>query len=109
MGADVTVTDTKTGVRLLSPDPYTVFKINPIIPLETQRLRFSVAVPQGTVRVTYTLNGAEIGRSDAAAWDVWWTLATGDYELVALAQLADGSEQVSAPVQFRVVNASTAP
>lgn len=106
-GAEFRPTDSKTGVRLLAPDPYTIFQINPVIPLETQRLRFYAAVPEGTVAVTYTLNGVEIGSSTAAAWEVWWTLALGDYELVAVARLEDGSEQVSAPVPFRVVNAGT--
>ena len=92
-----------SDVRLLSPDPYTIFQISPTAPLETQRIRFSAGVPSETESVTYLLNNQPVAHVDAHPWSVWWTLALGDYELTAVAQLHDGSEQHSGPLPFRVV------
>ena len=61
LGAVIEAPDAGAGVRLLEPDPYTVFELSPVIPRESQRLRLTVGTPQDTVRVTYTLDGAAIG------------------------------------------------
>jgi hypothetical protein len=34
---------------------------------------------------------------------VWWPLALGSHELVAQAQMADGTTQTSTPISFSVV------
>lgn len=93
----------QNGVRLLEPDPYTAFQIAPTIPLEAQRLKLTVAVDAGTQSVTYKMDGVPIGTVTASPWVVWWTLALGDHQLVAEAQMADGTTQTSAPIPFSVV------
>lgn len=98
----ITMPDTQAGLRLLSPDPYTNFQISPLTPLETQRLRFSVGVPPETIRVTYRLNGDVIGTVEQAPWSLWWTLALGEHQLTAEAELRDGSRQTTAPIFFTV-------
>lgn len=100
--AAVRLPDEEAGLRLLEPDPYTVFQISPITPVETQRLRLTVGAPPGTLAVTYTLDGLELGTVEAAPWALWWALELGDHELVATATLADGTQQVSEPIPFRV-------
>jgi penicillin-binding protein 1C len=102
-GATVAVPDATESLRLLEPDPYTVFQVSPQLPIESQRLRLTVGVAPGTQAVQYFLNGELIGATDQAPWAVWWTLAVGDYELVAHARMDDGSEQVSGVIPFRVV------
>ncbi len=104
LGAIVGEPDSADGLRLLEPDPYTVFQISPITPPETQRLRLTVGAPPGTESVTYSMNGEVLGTVDAAPWALWWTLELGEHELVASAQLTDGSEQLSTPISFTVVN-----
>ena len=47
-GAAVRVTDKTDALRLLAPDPYTIFQISPILPAATQRLRLTVGAPAGT-------------------------------------------------------------
>ena len=101
-GAAVQVTDKESGLRLLAPDPYTIFQISPLMPVESQRLRFTVGAAPGTESVTYTLDGAMLGVVDESPWEVWWTLAQGDHELVATAVMADGSTATSAAVPFTV-------
>lgn len=101
--APVTLPDADEGLRLLSPDPYTIFEISPVVPIETQRIRLNVGVPPETVSVTYLLNDEPLGTVTEAPWALWWTLAVGDYELVAEAARADGTTQRSDPVIFHVV------
>jgi len=102
-GASARAPDSGRGLRLLAPDPYTVFELSPVLPAEAQRIRLTVGAPPGTQAVTYTLNGADIGTVDSAPWALWWTLRAGSYELSARATLADGTAQDAAPVRFSVV------
>jgi membrane carboxypeptidase/penicillin-binding protein PbpC len=101
-GAVVRVTDADERVRLLNPDPYSIFQISPVVPVDTQRIRFRTGVPEGTQSVTYTLNDAALGTVEAAPYAFWWTLELGDYALTATATLEDGSTEVSDVVYFRV-------
>ncbi len=94
--------DANVGLRLLEPDPYTVFQLSPVTPLETQRLRLTVGAPPGTLAVTYLMDGEELGTVPAAPWVLWWPLELGEHELVARAQMADGTTQTSAAIPFRV-------
>ena len=101
-GAQVILTDQVMGVRLLEPDPYTVYELSPVLPASAQRLRLTVGAPPETIAVTYLLNGESIGTVGDSPWTLWWTLASGAHELIARATLADGSTQESAPVPFNV-------
>lgn len=94
--------DLSAGLRLLEPDPYTVFQVSPVVPAENQRLRLTVGAPPGTRAVTYRLNGETLGTVTESPWALWWTLAPGQYELVAEAVLADGTRQTSDTIPFRV-------
>lgn len=102
--APVQITDNKTGLRLLAPDPYTIFQLSPLTPAETQRLRLTVAAPSGTRSVVYRLDDQVIGQVDASPWVLWWPLALGEHELVATATMSDGTQQTSSPVKFSVTN-----
>jgi penicillin-binding protein 1C len=104
LGAVVQPAHQDTGLRLLEPDPYTIFQISPITPLETQRLRLTVGTSPDTQSVTYMMNGKILGTVEEAPWVLWWALELGDHELIATARLADGTEEVSAPIPFSVVN-----
>jgi len=101
--APIVAPDANEGIRLLSPDPYTIFEISDITPIDTQRLRFTVGTPPDTNEVLFVLNGNPIGKSYESPWDIWWTLELGEHELVAVATLEDGTIQESAPVPFSVV------
>lgn len=103
LGAAVRAPDSGRSLRLLAPDPYTVFELSPVLPAGAQRIRLTVGAPPGTQAVTYTLNGADIGTVDSAPWALWWTLRAGSYELSARAALADGTAQDAGPVRFSVV------
>ncbi len=91
-----------TTVRLLSPDPYTVFQLTSVLPTNAQQIRFSAAVPNNTTKITYQVDGQPVSSTDQPPWDAWWTLTPGAHQLVAVATLTDGSTQVSLPIPFHV-------
>jgi hypothetical protein len=103
-GAAVLLPDSGENVRLLNPDPYTIFQISPVTPPQNQRIRLTVGTPPGTESVTYLLNGEPLGTVNNAPWDLWWNLELGDYELTAQAVMNDGTEQISAVIPFSVTN-----
>jgi penicillin-binding protein 1C len=89
-------------VRILTPDPYTVFQLSPILPFDAQQVRFSVAVPPGTTRVEYWLNDKPFEGVEAEPWWAWWALVPGEYSLRARATLADGTTRDGEAISFRV-------
>lgn len=102
--APVQITDRNQGLRLLAPDPYTIFQFSPLTPPETQRLRLTVAAPAGTQTVTYQMDGEVIGQVNSAPWVLWWQLQLGEHELIATATLSDGTQQSSTPIPFEVTD-----
>ncbi|GAB5493842.1 MAG: PBP1A family penicillin-binding protein [Phototrophicaceae bacterium] len=103
-GAILNNIDDDQAIRLLSPDPYTSFEISPITPIETQRLRFNVATPSDTVSVDYYLNDNLHDTSTDTPFDVWWQLEIGEWNLVAVARLEDGTTVSSESLYFNVVD-----
>lgn len=101
--APVLAPDANKGIRLLSPDPYTIYEISDVTPIDTQRLRFTVGTPPETSEVLFMLNGNPVGKAYESPWEMWWTLELGEHELVAVATLADGTSQESVAVPFSVV------
>jgi membrane carboxypeptidase/penicillin-binding protein PbpC len=89
-------------LRLLAPDPYTIFQITSVLPADAQQIRLSVTVPEGTTKITYQIDDQVVGSVDHAPWDVWWTLTPGAHQVIAVATLTDGSTQNSAPIPFHV-------
>lgn len=98
--------DPQDALRLLEPDPYTIFEISALTPLETQRLRFRAAVPPDTKMIRYLLNGEVVATVDQAPWSWWWTLAIGEWEVSVQAELQDGSTLTSDAVVFAVEDAA---
>lgn len=84
---------TNEPLRVLSPDPFTTYEISPVTPIETQKLRFSVATPSDTQYVTYYLNGERIAIANESPFSAWWQLAVGEYEMVA--EITHQSDSVS--------------
>lgn len=91
-------------LRLLSPDPYTSFEISPVVPLETQRLRFTVSAPLDTTSVSYYLNDELVATVTEAPFDLWWQLDVGAYELTAEATRADGTIVIAEGIFYDVVD-----
>lgn len=103
-GAIVQASDSQDAVRLLEPDPYTIFEVSPVTPISTQRVRLTAGVPPNTESVTYQLDGEDIGTVTDAPWVLWWQLDIGAHELVAIANFADGTQDSSESLYFSVVD-----
>jgi len=88
--------------RLLSPDPYTVFRLTPLLPPDQQRIRLTIAVPTHTRAVTYWLDDAELATTSQSPFDHWWTLQPGEHDLYAVVTLNDGSTLTTERIHFRV-------
>ena len=107
--ASVSVAQNDTpSARILYPDPYTVFRLSPIVPPETQQIRLRLVTPADTVRVTYWLDGAPLATVTAAPFEHWWTLEVGAHTLYAEVTLRSGDVLTTEAVPFRV-NAWDAP
>lgn len=89
-------------LRLLTPDPYTLFQMSPMTPQDTQRIRLSVVAPPDTVSVSYWLNEEPVASVEDDPFDYWWALAPGQYELYATAVLQDGQTLQTSSIFFRV-------
>ena len=89
-------------VRLLSPDPYTVFRLTPQLPADLQRIRLAVSAPDDTAQVSYWLDDALLGTASAAPYDYWWALQPGEHTVQAVVTLADGTAITTDTQPFRV-------
>src|SRR5262249_48115357 len=92
------------GIRLLTPDPYTIYQLTPVTPFDTQTIRFSVAVSSSTTEVTYYLDDQPIDTSRGEPWWTWWALVPGKHTLRATATLSDGRTETSETVVFTVIS-----
>lgn len=96
--------DAAHTLRLLMPDPFTVYQLNPQIPFDLQQIRFAAAVPRNTELITFWLDGEELGSVYSEPWWLWWPLTPGSHALTVTARLLDGATASSAPIQFSVVS-----
>ena len=103
---DGLVKSNSAALRFLSPDPYSVFQLNERIPAASQRLRFAVTAPATTRTVEFRLNDELIGSVERGPWELWWTLAPGEYQLAAATKLADGAIGESRSLTFSVLEES---
>lgn len=88
--------------RLLSPDPYTIFRLTPLLPDDQQRIHLTLTTPTHTQRVEYYLDGAPLATTDTAPFDHWWTLQPGEHEVYAVVHLDDGNILTTNSIPFRV-------
>ena len=99
VGAEVVGEETYP-VRMLSPDPYTVFRLTPLVPDDEQRIRLTVSVPSQAHAVTYWMDGVPLDTIDVAPYEYWWPLRPGAHEVYAVASFSDGSTITSEVVPF---------
>jgi membrane carboxypeptidase/penicillin-binding protein PbpC len=92
------------GLRLLTPDPYTIYQLTPVTPFESQKIRLSVAVSPQTTEVTYYIDDKPVETVRGEPWWTWWALLPGKHILVAKATLADGRTETSESLVFTVLS-----
>jgi penicillin-binding protein 1C len=92
------------SLRLLLPDPYTVYQLTPQLPFEVQRIRLATTVPPETETITFWMDGVPLETISSDDYWVWWTLVPGQHTLHVTAQMLDGSTQTSDSLRFSVVS-----
>jgi len=90
-------------LRILFPRSGDVFKIDPVLRKEHQRIRLKVNVPpiQGIKKVEWWINGDRAGES-GSPFIYFWNLRPGSYTIKAVA-VGDGSRLESQPVKITVL------
>jgi len=81
-----------------------IFKLDPILRKEHQRIRLRAAVP-GTGRVAkvvWWVNGRKLGETGSPTFSLFWNLRPGSYTIKATA-VGDGSPQESPPVKVTIL------
>ncbi len=96
--------ESQRPLRLLTPDPYTVYQLTPQIPLDSQQIRFTAAVPPDTLSIAFWLDDHPIGTISGDPWWIVWSLVPGHHSLKVTAQLRDGRVLTSDPTVFTVVS-----
>ena len=79
------------------------------MPRVNQRLRLEAAAPPDVALVRLLLTGEIVSEFDHGPFAVFWALEPGSYEIVAQAVGADGTINVSDPINFRVLDVGERP
>jgi membrane carboxypeptidase/penicillin-binding protein PbpC len=96
--------DSQSTLRILMPDPYTVYQLTPNAPFDTQRIRLAAAVPVGAQSITYWIDDQEVDTTFGEPWWTRWALLPGHHTLRVTAELIDGTVQTSDSIEFSVVS-----
>lgn len=89
-------------LHLTAPDPGTVYKISPRLPLASQRVPLRVHSQAALTGLTLFLNGIPVAELGPTEREWLWPLAPGVYTLTAQAQTVNGQTLTAAPVTFSV-------
>lgn len=87
---------------VISPEPQTIYQLDPALPTAAQRIRVVAVGPPGLRNVTLTVNGEPLATLASPPFEAYWPLAAGEYVVSAQGTLPDGSPIESDPVPFRV-------
>ena len=84
--------DSGTPLRLVSPDPNRLLRIDPGLPRSAQQIPVSALPTFDPVDgVTLSVNGQTLAVVAGPEYTAWWTLAAGRYVFGAWAERGDGS------------------
>lgn len=89
-------------LHIVSPDPNTIYRITPEIPLESQQLRFVAVGPLGAHDVTIMLDGEPLETLAEPPFEEWWILAVGEHQVWAEGFDGNDNPLDSTPVTFWV-------
>jgi membrane carboxypeptidase/penicillin-binding protein PbpC len=94
------------GLRLISPDPNTIYRISPTIPLESQKLRFEAVTGANLSQVTLWLDSEPLATLIEPPYETWWSLDPGQHTAWAEARDSSGAQVMSIKITFEVRDAA---
>jgi membrane carboxypeptidase/penicillin-binding protein len=89
-------------LRLISPDPHTIYRISPALPLEAQKLRLEAVAGVKFSQIALWLDDEPLATLTEPPFESWWTLTPGKHTAWAEGREANGGWIVSEPVVFEV-------
>ncbi len=101
---EVSGTDVIGWDRLLitSPDAHTIYRIDPGLPRNTQRIRVMAVGPLGLRDVTLYVDNVPLATIASPPFEVYWALEEGEHIASATGYTASGEFIESSQVPFRV-------
>ncbi len=95
-----------SGLALVSPASHTVYRLNPGLPEDSQRIPIEAVGPNQLSQVTIWIDNALLASFDQPPYRVFWQLAPGEHILRAEAKTNQGETIISEPVQIEVTDES---
>jgi penicillin-binding protein 1C len=89
-------------LRLVSPDPNTVYRLSPTMPAEAQKVRLEAVATAGVVELTFYLDGVALAQVEVPPYETWWQLTPGRHEVWAEGRSTAGERLTSPVVTFEV-------
>ncbi len=89
-------------LAIVSPDAYTIFRIDAGLPLDAQKLRVAAVGPPGLRDVTLYIDGLPLAVVPTPPFEAYWALQTGEHTASARGFTARGEAATSAEVPFTV-------
>ncbi len=90
------------AVILTAPDPGTIYRLDPTLPRDAQRIAITAEAPPEIERVTITVDGEPLAHLDTPPYTLLWPLTPGEHTFTALGLTHDGREQPSSPITITV-------
>ncbi len=89
-------------LQIVAPGENTVFRINPDLPLKSQRIHIQATSQAGIQQVSIWLDGRLLATFEGPPFEFWWELEEGEHTLWAQGLAEDGTPSQSPVVHFRV-------
>lgn len=89
-------------LQLLTPDPFTIYRIAGTSPPETQRIKLEAVAQADVTSITLFVDGQMVATFAEPPYTAWWTLSPGQHEVWATGIAFDGSSLQTDTVSFRV-------
>ena len=90
------------ALRLIYPDPNTIFRISPTLPRQTQQVRLAAVANAAIHQVTFWLDDAPLATVNQPPFETWWPLSPGTHRLWVEGRDASGETVRTEIVQFEV-------
>ncbi len=89
-------------LQIIHPANHAVYQVDPLRPVDEQKLRLQAASTLGLTAVQFWLNGQLLGQVDAPPYELWWPISPGEHQLWVAAVGPDGQLLQSAGIYFSV-------
>lgn len=104
--AETPAADPLVPLRLVSPDPNTVYRLSPALPPDAQKLRLEAVADGRFTAVRFFLDGVLLAEMNWPPYRFWWRMTPGRHTLQVEGRDDGGAVVNGRPVEFEVRTAS---